>query len=192
VLGGLVAALLIVGLGGNSTDKPDRSSPSSSGPAPAASGSVVKPTDAFDFDPEGDDDEHSEDVGLAIDGNPTGTAWTSEHYDTDTFAGTKSGPNPGVGLYVTAEKPATPSEIIVQGAPGWDAEIYASTGGPPEDLEGWGEPVGEISDAPETAEISLDVAAPSKYFLIWFTKAAPSRDQEGRFQLEISGVKLIE
>ena len=41
---------------------------------------------------------------LAVDGNPTGTAWTTEHYDTDTFAGTKTGPDPGVGLYVDTER----------------------------------------------------------------------------------------
>ncbi len=32
---------------------------------------------------------------------------------------------------------------------------------------------------------------PARYFLIWFNKAAPARDQEGRYQVEISDVKLL-
>ena len=47
---------------------------------------------ATDYDPQGDGEEDPGTVGLAVDGNPTGTAWETEHYDTDTFAGTKTGP----------------------------------------------------------------------------------------------------
>jgi serine/threonine-protein kinase len=155
-------------------------------------GAVVALSSATDFDPQGDGEEDPESVSLAVDGNPTGTAWTSEHYDSADFAGTKSGPEPGVGLYVTAKSPAKPSEMVVRGAPGWDGQIYAAASGPPEELEEWGEPVGEVSEAGENAEIELDVPAAAKYFLIWFTKAAPSRDQEGRYRLEISDVKLID
>ena len=154
-------------------------------------GKVVALAGATDFDPAGDGEEGPESVSLAVDGNPTGTAWSSEHYDTDDFAGTKSGEDPGVGLYVTTDSPSKPAEMVVRGAPGWDAEIYAAASGPPEDLEGWGEPVGAIAEASENADIELEVGAPSKYFLIWFTKAAPSRDQEGRYRLEIDDVKLL-
>jgi serine/threonine-protein kinase len=155
-------------------------------------GSVVALSSATDFDPAGDGEEDPESVSLAVDGNPTGTAWTSEHYDTADFAGTKSGEDPGVGLYVTADSAAKPTEMVVQGAPGWDAEIYAAASGPPEELSEWGEPVGAVAEAGKTAEIKLDVPAPSKYFLIWFTKAAPSLDQSGRYRLEIDDVKLID
>jgi eukaryotic-like serine/threonine-protein kinase len=155
-------------------------------------GKVVALSSATDFDPDGDGEEDPESVSLAVDGNPTGTAWTSEHYDTADFAGTKSGSNPGVGLYVTTKSAAKPSEMVVRGTPGWDAQIYAAASGPPEDLEGWGEPVGAIAEASDNADVKLNVTSPSKYFLIWFTKAAPSRDQEGRYRLEIDDVKLIE
>ena len=67
----------------------------------------------------------------------------------------------------------------------------ATASGPPEELDGWGEPVGEVTDAATTQEVDLNLAAPAKYFLIWFNKAAPARDQEGRFQVEISDVKLL-
>jgi tRNA A-37 threonylcarbamoyl transferase component Bud32 len=155
-------------------------------------GSTVALSSATDFDPYGDGEEDPASVSLAVDGNPTGTAWTSEHYDSADFAGTKSGEDPGVGLYVTAKSAAKPAEMVVRGAPGWDAAIYAAASGPPEELGEWGEPVGAVAEAAETAEIQLDVPAPSKYFLIWFTKAAPSRDQSGRYRLEIDDVKLID
>jgi tRNA A-37 threonylcarbamoyl transferase component Bud32 len=146
-----------------------------------------------DYDPQGDGEEDPETVNLAIDGDPTTTAWSSEHYDTDTFAGTKSGPDPGVGIYVTAKATTTPAAMIVRTpTPGWDAKIFASPSGPPEELSEWGEPVGDVTDAKEVEEIELHLGSPAKYFLIWFNKAAPARDQESRYQVEISDVKLVD
>jgi serine/threonine-protein kinase len=148
---------------------------------------------ATDYDPEGDGEEDPETVGLAVDGNPTGTAWSSEHYDTDTFAGTKEGPNPGVGLYVTTQAAVTPDKMkIITPTPGWDAQIYAAASGPPEEVEEWGEAVGEVKDAAKEEEVDLHLGQAAKYFLIWFTKASPASDQEGRFQVEIADVKLFE
>jgi hypothetical protein len=144
-----------------------------------------------DYDPQGDGEEAASEVGLAVDSNPSGTAWGSEHYDTESLAGTKTGPNPGVGIYVTTRSPATPARMVVR-APtlGWDAEVFAAPAGPPSDLSGWGEPVGEVTDASAREEIPLDVKQPSTYFLLWFTKAADSRDQPGRYQVEISDIAL--
>ena len=48
------------------------------------------------------------------------------------------------------------------------------------------------TDAAKNEEVELHLGSPAKYFLIWFNKAAPSRDQEGRYQIEISDVKLID
>jgi len=155
-------------------------------------GSTVAISSATDYDPEGDGEEDPATVNLAVDGNPTGTSWSTEHYDTDTFAGTKTGPDPGVGLYLTAKSAASPSQMVIRTpTPGWDAEIFAVASGPPEELSEWGEPVGEVTDAASTQEVGLNVSTDAKYFLIWFNKAAPARDQEGRFQVEISDVKLL-
>ncbi|HEU5253927.1 MAG TPA: protein kinase [Solirubrobacterales bacterium] len=155
-------------------------------------GSTIALAGAADYDPEGDGEEDPETVSFAVDGDPTTTAWSSEHYDTDTFAGTKSGENPGVGLYVTAKSTSRAAEMIVKTpTPGWDAQIFAAASGPPEELSEWGEPVGDVIDAEETQEVELHLASPVKYFLIWFNKAAPARDQEGRYQVEISDVKLV-
>jgi len=156
-------------------------------------GSTVALAEAADYDPQGDESEDPETVSLAVDGDPTSTAWGSEHYDSEDFAGTKSGPNPGVGLYVVSKATTTPAEMVIQSpSPGWDAQIYAAPSGPPAELSEWGEPVGEVTDAQKNEEVELHLGSPAKYFLIWFTRAAPSQEQEGRYQVEISDVKLLD
>jgi serine/threonine-protein kinase len=180
VAAGALAAVVFISSGGGG-----------GGGALKGKGSTVGLSSAADYDPQGDGEEGPDTVELAVDGN-LATAWSSEHYDSDTFAGTKTGPDPGVGLYVTAKSAAMPSKIVVRSpTPGWDAQIFAAASGPPEELSEWGEPVGEVSEAEETEEIELHLAAPAKYFLIWFNKAAPARDQEGRYEVEVSDVKLI-
>jgi hypothetical protein len=162
-------------------------------PSKSPSGAPVAIDGATDYDPEGDEHEDPETVELAVDGNPTGTAWSTEHYDTDTFAGTKEGPDPGVGIYVTAKAAASPQTMkIVSPTPGWDAQIFAAAAGPPEEIEEWGEPVAEVKNAAKEEEVDLHLGGAAKYFLIWFTKASPASDQEGRFQVEISDIKLFE
>ncbi len=172
----------------------------SSGNGPGGGGGALKDkgtpvaiSSATDYDPQGDGEEDPETVSLAVDGNPTGTAWSSEHYDTDTFAGTKTGPDPGVGLYVTTKSTVRPREMIVRTpTPGWDAEVFAAPSGPPEELSEWGEPIGDVTDARDLEEVELHLGSPARYFLIWFNRAATARDQEGRYQVEISDVKLVE
>jgi eukaryotic-like serine/threonine-protein kinase len=181
LLGGgalLAVQLISSGIGGGGADK--------------GKGAPVKISSATDYDPEGDGEEIGSKIGLAVDGDPTGTAWETEHYDSETFEGTKTGPDPGVGIYVTTASPATPKKMIVRSpTAGWDAQVFATPAGPPSELTGWGEPVGEVSGAEETQEIDLEVQQPSTYFLLWFTKASEARDQEGRYQVEISDIKLL-
>jgi serine/threonine-protein kinase len=144
-----------------------------------------------DYDPEGDGEEVGSKVGLAVDGNP-GTAWETEHYESDTFAGTKTGPDPGVGIYVTTSSPAKPTKMLVRSpTPGWDAEVFAAPSGPPEELGEWGKPVGSVVGASSTQEIDLSVPASSHYFLLWFNKASEARDQFGGYQVEISEIELL-
>ncbi|MGN6587893.1 MAG: protein kinase domain-containing protein [Solirubrobacterales bacterium] len=181
---GIVAAVVLISSGNG---------PGGGGGALKDKGKPLAIAEASDYDPQGDGEESPETVSLAVDGNPTGTAWSSEHYDSPTFAGTKTGPDPGVGLYVVTKSTATPSEMIIRSpTPGWDAEIFATASGPPEELSGWGEPVGEVTDAKDLEEVELHLGSPAKYFLIWFNKAAPARDQADRYQVEISDVKLVD
>jgi eukaryotic-like serine/threonine-protein kinase len=161
------------------------------GGANSGKGPPATISSATDYDPQGDGEEVGSKVELAIDGDPTGTAWETEHYDSETFAGTKTGPDPGVGIYVTTTSPATPSKMIVRTpTPGWNAQVFAAPAGPPSDLSGWDEPVGEVEDAAGTQEIDLRVSRPSTYFLLWFTKASGAADQAGRYQVEISDIEL--
>jgi hypothetical protein len=162
------------------------------GGANKGKGSTVAIASATDYDPQGDGEEVGSKVELAVDGDPTGTAWETEHYESDTFAGTKTGPDPGVGVYVTASSPVKPAKMIVRTpTPGWDAQVFAAPSGPPEDLSEWGEPVGTAIEASSTEEIDLAVTTPSRYFLLWFNKASEARDQYGGYQVEISDIKLL-
>ena len=178
--GGALAAVKLIsdGAGGGGANK--------------GKGTPIAIESATDYDPEGDGEEVGSKVGLIVDGDPTGTAWESEHYDSDTFAGTKTGPNPGVGVYVTTSAPARPQKMIVRTpTPGWDAQVFAAASGPPEGIDEWGEPIGIAVGASSTEEIDLTVLSPAKYFLLWFNKASEARDQPGRYQVEISDIELL-
>jgi len=162
------------------------------GGANKGKGKAVPISSATDYDPEGDGEEVGSKVELAVDGDPTGTAWETEHYDSDVFAGTKTGPDPGVGIYVTTSSPSKPTTMIVRSpTPGWDAQVFAAASGPPEELSEWNEPVGIVVEASSTEEIDLTVPSAAKYFLLWFNKASEARDQAGRYQVEISDIKLL-
>ena len=162
------------------------------GGANKGKGSPVAISSATDYDPQGDGEEVGSKVELAVDGDPTGTAWETEHYESDTFAGTKTGPDPGVGIYVTTTSPAKPAKMIVRTpTPGWDAQVFAAASGPPEDLSEWGEPVGIVVDASSTRRSTSPSPEPATYFLLWFNKASEAHDQYGGYQVEISDIKLL-
>jgi eukaryotic-like serine/threonine-protein kinase len=162
------------------------------GGAQNGNGKPVAIESATDYDPQGDGQEVGSKVELAVDGDPTGTAWESEHYESDTFAGTKTGPDPGVGIYVTTTSPVKPAKMVVRTpTPGWDTEVFAAASGPPEELSEWGEPVGTAVDASSSEEINLSVQEPATYFLLWFNKASEAHDQFGGYQVEIGDIKLL-
>jgi eukaryotic-like serine/threonine-protein kinase len=187
--GGVLVATQVIGNG----DTPVVGKNHSGGGKTASTGSEVALESATAFDPEGDGKEEDELEELAIDGNPTGTSWTTEHYEAADMAGTKTGPDEGVGIYVTAQAVATPKKMVVKTpTPGWDAQVFAAPAGPPEEIEEWGEPVAEVENASKTEEITLHTGSAAKYFLLWFTKLSPAADEEGRYQVEISDIKLFE
>ena len=187
--GALVAAQLI----GSGNSPISGKATGGGGGRQKSSGHEVALEGATDYDPEGDGHEDPETVELAVDGNPTGTAWSSEHYDSDTFAGTKTGPDPGVGLYVTTQSPVTPSTMmILTPTPGWDARDLRRRGRAARRNRGMGRTGRRGDDADKRRGSRAPLGQPANYFLIWFTKAAPARDQEGRYQVEISDVKLLD
>jgi eukaryotic-like serine/threonine-protein kinase len=141
---------------------------------------------ASEFDPEGDQQETGTER-LAIDSNPTGTSWSSEHYDTADFGGLKD----GVGLAVDAEKSVPAKSLELRSpTPGYDARIYESSGSPPSDLSGWGQPVATISQGGGRETVNLPGKA-AQSFLIWIVKLPAAEDDPGRFQMEISDIRLF-
>ena len=75
---------------------------------------------------------------------------------------------------------------------GWDAEVYATASEPPETIEDWGEPIGEIADADTEAEIPLDTTTENQHFLLWFTTLPPSSEDSSRYRAEVSDIALVE
>ncbi len=155
VLAAFAAALIIAGVfsddekrgggggGGSTTEEP--------------TGGEVELRQAADFDPEGDV-EHPDEVGLAIDGNPS-TTWPTETYNTGPIVADAG--KSGVGLIVEADAPVTGTAISISTVEsGWTAEIYAAAGGPPDDLAGWGAPVGTVEEAGTDEIIVLEVPSP--------------------------------
>ncbi|MBS1885480.1 MAG: hypothetical protein JSS97_21240 [Actinobacteria bacterium] len=188
----IAAAVVVVILIDSSGNTPIVGNQETGGGA-KTTGAPVEIESATAYDPEGDNHEEDGIEELAIDGDPTGTSWSTEHYDSANMAGTKTGPDPGVGIYVTTTAVATPTKMVVRSpTPGWEAQIFAAPAGPPEEIEEWGEPIAEVSGVEKVEEIDLHLGKAAKYFLIWITKLSPAADQEGRYQVEISDIKLFE
>jgi eukaryotic-like serine/threonine-protein kinase len=166
VLAATVAALLITALTGGGG--------SGSGRAAAPAGAPVNIVDTRSFDPPpGDGEEHDEDLGFAIDGNPE-TGWTTESYEAPTTEGAVG--KPGVGLIVVASEPVAARTMRIRSeVDGWDMQVYGSETGPPETLQEWGKPIGsaQITSTDQTVELTPRAA---KYYLIWITKLAPIGD----------------
>jgi serine/threonine protein kinase len=179
VVAAAAAALLVAALTGE--EGPSRES------TPAGSPVKIQSVGDFDPPPGGDGDEHSGEVNLATDGNPDVTAWTTETYQAPVVEDAVG--KPGVGIYVDAGEPVDATAMrVLSLLSGWDAAVYAATSGPPDDLAGWGEPVGEVTNAEEEETIDLEAPAESRYFLLWFTQLGDSG--EG-YRVEISDVRLL-
>jgi serine/threonine-protein kinase len=143
---------------------------------------------AADYDPEGDGVEHSEEVGRAIDDEPTATsgAWTTESYVVGP-ALDDSGKE-GVGLYLDAGRdvPARTLEVrSVEG--GWDLEVYGSEGPVPEGLDEW-TPLAAESDVKPRQEVDIGGQGRFRYYLIWITRLA---GESGDYAVEITDARLF-
>ncbi|MGI8460903.1 MAG: protein kinase domain-containing protein [Solirubrobacterales bacterium] len=175
VLVGAAIALGIAALTGE--EGPSREKSKETGSAPISE----QLTGADDFDPPpGDEEEHSEEARLAIDNDPT-TAWTTEQYSSGLAGVGKE----GVGISVDAGSAVEPAELrVVTPTPGWSGEIYAANESP-DDLAGWGDPVGSIANAAEDDTIALERTEPAQYYLLWITDLATND------AVEISDIRLL-
>jgi serine/threonine protein kinase len=149
---------------------------------------VRLPNDAAsEFDPPPGDQQESGTEQLAIDSNPTGTAWSTEHYDSADFGGLKD----GVGLAIDAGDTVAAKSMVIRAlTSGYDAQIYETAGVQPSALSEWGQPVATISDGGDSETVRLP-GKPAESFLVWITKAPPAQDDPGRYQMEISDVRIL-
>jgi eukaryotic-like serine/threonine-protein kinase len=156
------------------------------GDDPAGGGEAIPIASATDFDPQGTGGEHPEETGLAIDSNPTGTAWSTESYTGGVFA------KDGVGIYVETKEAAEASEIDLRLAQaGSDIEIYAAPGAgeAPGDISDW-TLVGTAADAGTEAKIPLEDHTPSSFYLVWLTKLPIEEGGSDALQ-EVSDIRLF-
>jgi eukaryotic-like serine/threonine-protein kinase len=186
---GIALAILILALAAAAVvlaTRLDLNDSSSPGGAKGTSEVRLSGGAASEFDPEGDGQETGTEE-QAVDGNPSGTAWSSEHYDTPEFGGLKD----GVGLTIDAGEPVAAKSMRIRAlTPGYDAEIYEINGSAAGGLSGWGRPVASIRDGGGNETVALPGKA-ARSFLIWITKAPPAMDDPGRYQMEISDVQIF-
>ncbi|HKH22509.1 MAG TPA: hypothetical protein VKA88_02730, partial [Solirubrobacterales bacterium] len=148
-------------------------------------GSALRIAEATDFDPLGDDAEHSDETSLAIDGNPTGTGWSTEGYQ-DAFD------KPGVGLYVDMDRQVTAGSVELRFAGGGeDVEIRSAPGQgeAPSGIDEW-QLIGRESDVGTRVSIATPNARPSRFYLVWLTKL-PQDPDTGEFEAEIDDIRVI-
>ncbi len=146
------------------------------GTGSGSKGATVAPqvTGAADFDPEGGDGEHPEQVGFAIDGNAS-TSWSTESYGSADFGGGKD----GVGLRLELADTAEVSTVDVDAnGSGWNAQIYVADS-PADSLAGWGQPVASGEDLGPSARFALDPPTSGRAVLVWLTRLP----QSGKLQI---------
>jgi tRNA A-37 threonylcarbamoyl transferase component Bud32 len=180
----LAAVVVALAIAGSADDPKDRGGGGGSG---GTAGAEVELNDATDFDPLGDGVEHMEEVGLAVDGNPT-TVWPTETYTTGPAVESAAN-KAGVGLIIETDSAVTGTNLVIASTKAdWEGEIFAAADGPPDDLEGWGEPVASFTgeQAAETG-VDLSVSEPARYYLIWITSLASYDDG---YRVEIGSVRL--
>ncbi len=123
----------------------------------------VEVREVLDFDPDGDAQEHPEDVANAIDGDPA-TAWTTETYSASFATLGKA----GVGLILDLGSSVSISSArLAVATPGVSLELRAGNENS-SDETGF-ELVESVSAAPADAQLSF-APTTARYWLIWITK----------------------
>src|SRR6201999_2113843 len=162
---------------------PSSSTASSSAPSPAAAGSVVKPTKATVFSPDGDPDNPGT-AGQAIDGDPS-TAWATEVYtDAVPFPSFKQGeglilqlPNPTVVGQVSIDTPSTGTKV----------EIRSASTPSPSKLEDTTVLAPAFTLKPGHNVIPVRAGAPTSNLLVWISTLGTTngKSQAGFFEITV-------
>ncbi|MFM9149950.1 MAG: hypothetical protein ACKORA_05660, partial [Solirubrobacterales bacterium] len=126
-------------------------------------------------------------VERIVDGDPSGSAWSSETYSVESF-GNKS----GMGFWVETAGPQSVEQVDLRlSEAGASVTVYSApeAGGPPDSLSGW-TPVGQADGLGKKATVAVDSNGPSSYYLIWFTRL-PASDGGDGYRVEVSDLELI-
>jgi serine/threonine-protein kinase len=178
-LAGAIAVAIVIGAG----NQAERGTGRAQAQAPPGLHAVsLGQRAAKDYDPAGDDEEHTEEASFVLDRNPT-TTWSTEQYEGGVLN------KAGVGIYVDAEPGTAARRITIETLQtGWTAEIYAAPSGPPEQLSGWRRVSGSaVSIDEKTKNVALDTAGQQfRYYLVWIKKLPPSG------KVEISEIRLFD
>ncbi len=150
-----------------------------------SSASEIEIVGVGDFDPQGDNEEHSDQIDFAIDEDRNASGWSTETYQADTLTGKQ-----GVGIYVGAgESVAATSMDIRTPTPGWTLEIYGSNDPIPAEISGWTR-LAQVDEVTENEQVDLITAGASyQYYLLWITDAV---EIDGGFGATITDVRLFE
>jgi len=159
------------------------SSSASSAPSSAAAGSVVKPTKATVYSPDGDTDNPGQ-AGQAIDGDPS-TSWSTEVYtDAVPFPTFKQGeglmlqlPNPTVVGQVTIDTPSTGTKV----------EIRSASTASPSRLEDTTVLAPALALKPGHNVIPVKSGSPTSNLLVWISTLGTTN---GKSQASISEITV--
>jgi serine/threonine-protein kinase len=187
LVGIVVASLVIAGVLflvlNEAADRAQRGQPAAREKSPSGTKIVrVKSTSARDFDPLGDEKEHTAELFRAVDSDKN-TVWKTEQYTGARFPSDKT----GVGIYIDANPDVDATSLAVRTpVEGWDAEIYVADGNdPPKDIAGWTKVAeGTVKSERKTFKITGDDR--HRYYLVWIT-SLPSTGQ-----VEIAEITLYE
>jgi putative peptidoglycan lipid II flippase len=151
-----------LGLNGPSSSS---SAPASSSAPPAAAGSVVKPTKATVFSPDGDADNAGT-AGQAIDGDPS-TAWATEVYtDAVPFPSFKQ----GEGLILQLPSPTVVGQVSIDTpSSGTKVEIRAASSPTPSSLNDTTVLAPGFTLKPGHNVIPVKAGSPTSNLLVWIS-----------------------
>ncbi|WUJ73858.1 protein kinase family protein [Kribbella soli] len=188
-----MAQFLLKGAMNNDQDSNSGGAKSSAPPqtstTPSATGGPAKIVAAKDFDPkpDGNGEEHPEDVPNTYDGKAS-TTWTTMSYSKANLGGQK----PGVGIIYDLGAPTTVSKVSVA-VQGDDTSLQlmvpvGDTSTSPPAVSGW-KAVATQEDQPE-GTVNLTPSAPTetRYVLVWLTKLP--KDSGGKYRGTISEVSI--
>jgi serine/threonine-protein kinase len=149
VAGGLVALGLLLGDGVPGL-------PDGGGGGGGGGETAVTLRAVTDYDPEGGDGEHPEDVPGATDGDAS-TYWTTETYSDFSKS--------GVGFVLDAESPVSLTRLVITSdTPGFTAEIRAG-----DRRQGPFDPVSEEQQVGRRAAFELETGGERRFYLVWIT-----------------------